>query len=192
MVTPSRVDPPESLMSLEDDPDYQESRSLLRSWESKTSEEHSSESYDTACSQQFVTIADSQHSLENRNDGISCDAPGLTTPGVIEPSAVARLMLELKTSPPRFDELATFPLFRQEKVIHLLTLMGTVLSSAHMTLLHKEQDQESIMTPQVPHYCWLKPRQPEPLLRLIMHQCLVPRRPYRVSHRLYPGPPDQH
>ena len=105
-VTPSRVDPPESLMSLEEDPEYQESRSLLQSWESKTSGEHSSESYDTARSQQFVTSADSPHSLENRNDVISCDIPGLTTPGVIEPGAVARLMLELKTSPPRFDDVS--------------------------------------------------------------------------------------
>ena len=45
--------------------------------------------------------------------------------------------------------LVTFPPFRQEEVIHLLTLMGTVLSSVHMILLRKEQDQESTMMPQV-------------------------------------------
>ena len=43
VITP-QVDPPETSLSLDDAPDYQESKTLLQDWERKMSEEHSSES----------------------------------------------------------------------------------------------------------------------------------------------------
>jgi hypothetical protein len=79
----SRADPPGIPISLEDDPNYQESTSLLREWES--SESCSSEDYVTPRAQQLVTGSDFQPSLENRNNVIPCDVPGFITPGVIEP-----------------------------------------------------------------------------------------------------------
>lgn len=107
VITP-RDDPPESHSSVDDAPDYHESRTLLHDWEKKTSEELSSESQST--SQSFGIEINSQPSPENRNDIISCDIPG-SVMSVTEPDAIARRMLQSKLkhmpqSPPPFSDVS--------------------------------------------------------------------------------------
>jgi hypothetical protein len=71
---------------------------LLCEWESKN------EDYVTPRSQQLVTEPNSQPPLENRNDVMSCDVPGLMTPATLE-----ECMLRPRPSPPQFSEISNIP-----------------------------------------------------------------------------------
>ena len=108
MVTTPQDDPPESHSSVDDAPDYHESRILLHDWEKKTSEELSNESPST--SQSSGIESDSQPSPENRNDIISRVIPG-SVRSVTEPDAIAGRMLQSKLkhmpqSPPLFSDVS--------------------------------------------------------------------------------------
>jgi hypothetical protein len=108
----SRADPPGSPAFPEDNPTYQENNRLLCEWESKN------EDYVTPSSQQLVTEPNSQPSLENWNDVMSCDVPGLMMPGTLE-----ERMLRPRSSPPRFGEISNIP--------HILSDEGSTPSDPH-------------------------------------------------------------
>ena len=151
VITP-RVDSPETPLSLDDTPDYQESKTLLQDWERKMSEEHSSESQDT--SQSLGIEGDSQPSPENRNDIVPCDVPGSIMKSVTEPDAVAKRMLQ---SPPHFSDVSDIsPLSSEESFIPSDPHGNSPVLSPDDTS-RKEQLQEQIMVPQEYHCNWLKP-----------------------------------
>ena len=69
-------------------------------------------------------------------------------------------MLELKPSPHRFGEIATFPLFHQMKAPLILNHQEIVPSSVLEMPLHRSQNQGSTMMSQVLHPVQTRLRQP--------------------------------